>query len=140
MAFEFRGNAGDRILVALPLAAASTATVVGLAITYSATAGYFKEVDAAAEPIVGIAAQIVDSPGANGDLTVLVDVSAESVYEVPADSGSVGNTLLMKSMDVGADGLTVDIDGSTTDDVRCIGFDADANTIRCTLRTVVTGV
>jgi len=139
MAFEYRY--GDRILVPLPLDSTSAATVVGLAITQSgATAGYFKEVDASGEAVVGIAAAVVASPSADGDLTVLVDVSPASVYEVPPDAGSVAVTIVGDTMDCGADGLTANIDASLQDDIYCIGIDATANTALVMLRTNPTGV
>ncbi len=128
MAFKYRE--GRRNLRKLPLAATSAAIEAGDAITASgATSGFFKEVDASGEAVVGIAASKVDSPGADGDLFVMCDISPESVYEVPPDSGSVAVTLRLKTADVGADARSVNIDASVLSDILITEIDSDANTM-----------
>ena len=139
MAFEYRK--GERILVLLPLDSDSADIKVGDAITAAgATDGYFKEVDASGEAIVGIAAQEKEAGDADGDISILVDVSPQSVYEVPPDAGSVVVTLVGKTMDCGADARSADIDASAQDDVYCVGIDTTANTLLCMLRTNPAGV
>lgn len=139
MAFEYRK--GERRFVMLPLDSTSADIVVGDAITASgATSGYFKEVDAAAEAVVGIAASTVSSPSADGGAYVKVDVSRDSIYEVAPDSGNVSVALRMKTADVGADARTVDIDGSSTDDIEILDIDTNANTMRVRLNPSLSGV
>jgi hypothetical protein len=139
MAFEYMY--GPRILVKKPLDSTSADITVGLAITASgATDGYFKEVDAAAEAVTGIAYSKVSSPSTDGGAYVMVDVSPLSVYKVAPDSGSVAVTIDMNTCDVGADGLTIDIDGSTTDDIIIVEIDADANTALVRLNQTIAGV
>ena len=139
MAFKYRK--GERIVEEYPLDSTSADILVGDAITASgATSGYFKEVDALAEAIVGIAVSKVSSPSADGGAVVLVDVSELSVYEVTPDAGSVGVTLVAKTMDAGADARSADINGSTTDDLLCVRVDEDANTLYVMLRKQPAGV
>ena len=131
--FEFRTSPG-RDIQECQLDSTSAAIVVGDAITVSgATSGYFKEVDAAAEAVYGIATQAQSSPSADGGKTVMVDVSRHSTYEVKPDAGTVTQALVGKSMDVGADAKTVDIDGSTTDDLVCRKVDTTNNTLHVQL-------
>lgn len=127
MAFEYRS--GRRILQLMPLDKDSADTVAGLALTEAgATAGYVKEVDAAAEAVVGIAVSVVAVTGASdGDHSVLVDVSTESIYEVGPDAGSIAQSINNNTLDVGATGLTIDIDGSSTDDIEVVRVDVTAN-------------
>lgn len=132
---------GRRHPVKVPLDSTTAAITAGMAITASgATAGYFKEVDAAAEAVFGIAMQDVASPSADGDATVLVDISEDSEYEVVPDAGSVTVALVGKTMDVGADAKSVDIDASTTDDIQVVGVDTTDNTLFICLKRVLAGV
>lgn len=127
MAFEYRF--GPRVLVKLPLDSTSANIEQGDAITASgATSGFFKEVDALAEAVVGFAVQKVTSPSSDGNAYVLADISRESVYEAPADTGTIAITARMKTCDVGADARSINHDGSTTDDILVIEVDTDANT------------
>jgi len=142
MGFEYRK--GVRRLIKAPLDSTSADILVGDAITASgATSGYFKEVDAAAEGVLGIAASKVTmvAAGSDGDQFVLVDVSPDSVFEVGPDAGSVTQALAGKTMDVGADARSVDIDASTTDDVYCLEADVDNNKLIIQIRnTSYTGI
>jgi hypothetical protein len=132
---------GDRMLIPVPLDSVSAATVVGLAITASgATVGYFKEVDAVNEAVVGIAVEIVASPSTDGGASVLIDISESSVYLVAPDAGSVTAALAMSTADVGANGLSVDINGSTTDDIEILTVDVAANTMLVRLKRALPGV
>ena len=137
--FEYRK--GERLLGKRPLDSTSADISDGRAITTAgATSGYFKEVDGAAEAVSGISVQTVASPSADGGADVLVDISPDSVYEVAPDSGTAAITNVGKTCDVGADGLTIDHDGSTTDDILIVGVDLDANTYLVQLRPSAAGV
>ena len=139
MAFDFLR--GQRSVVMLPLDSTSADIVVGTAITASgATDGYFKEVDATGELVVGIAMSDVSSPSADGAASVKVDVSRHSLYLTDPDAGSVAVTLLMNTADVGADGLTVNIDASVTDDIEIVAVDTSANTLTVRLNQAFPGV
>lgn len=139
MAFEYRK--GTRQLVKLPLDSTSADIEVGDAITAAgATSGYFKEVDAAAEAVVAIAYSKVFSPTADGGAFVLADVSRESVYEVVPDAGTVTQALAMKTADVGANARSVDINGSTTDDIEILEVDTVNNKMLVRINPSLSGV
>ena len=139
MAFEYRK--GTRQLVKLPLDSTSADIEVGDAITAAgATSGYFKEVDAAAEAVVAIACSKVSSPTADGGAFVLADVSRESVYEVVPDAGTVTQALAMKTADVGANARSVDINGSTTDDIEILEVDTVNNKMLVRINPSLSGV
>ncbi len=118
MATGFDFVYGQRVLVRVPLDSDSANIEVGTAITASASAGFYKEVDAKGESTVGIAVEKVSSPSVDGGATVLIDISEESYYRVNPDTGTAAETLRFKTCDIGADGRTADIDGSNTDNVR----------------------
>lgn len=139
MAFEYRK--GPREIVKCLLDSVSAAIVVGDAITITgASDGYFKEVDAAAEAVTGIAVSASASPSADGDLYVMVDISTLSVYRAPPDTGSVTQAIAGNSADCGADARSVDIDGSTTNDIIILEADVTGNTVLVRLAPTYTGV
>jgi hypothetical protein len=142
MALPYGYRKGIQQLVMLPLDSTSAdITATATAITSSgATANYFKEVDAAAEIVVGFSASKVDSPSADGGAYVKVDISTDSVYEFPPDAGTVSYGLIGKTCDIGADGQSVDIDGSSDDSLRIVDVDTTANTCFVQLRDNGTGV
>ena len=136
--FEFRQSAGAaRQPVRVLLDSTSADLEVGTAVTTSgATSGYYKEVDASGEPVAGITMERVASPSADGGASVLIDVSDQSVYEVPPDAGSVTEAIRGKTCDVGADGQSIDIDASADDSIYITDVDTDANTARVQIRTL----
>jgi len=137
--FEYRR--GRRELVLLPLDADTDAIEIGDAITDTGTdAGYFQNVDGTGDTVIGIAAQKVASPSSDGLLSCLVDVSKESVYEVPPDTGSVAITDVMNTCDVGADGRSVNINASSVDGIEVIGVDTVANTAFVRIAPTYAGV
>lgn len=139
MAFEY--VKGGRTLVKVPLDASSADLVQGQAVTASgATDGYFKEVDALAEAVTGIVVTSVDSPAADGGAYALIDISRESVFRVAPDAGSLVVTDNMNTCDVGADGLSINRDGSTTDDIEIIQIDTDANVAYVRINPSLSGV
>ena len=140
MAFEY--VSGVRNLVLIPLDKDSADTVRGLAVTESgATSGYVKEVDNTAEAVIGICfSEVVVTGAADGDHSVVVDISSDSIYRVGPDSGSVTQAMANKSMDVGANGLTADINGSTTDDLFVARVDVTNNKLYVQLKRTLAGV
>ena len=121
MAFEYMY--GPRKIIELPLDSTSADITVGLMLTAArATDGYFKEVDG------------------SGEATVKVDVSPASVYRVSPDAGNIAVTDAMNTADVGADGLTVNIDASATDDIQILSVDVDANTMAVSIVPTFSGV
>ena len=130
MATGFDFAYGERILVRVPLDSTSADIEVGDAITTSgATAGFYKEVDASGESTIGIAVEKVTSPDADGGATVLVNISENAYYRVNPDAGSVSSSLRFKLADIGADGRSVNIDASATDNVKIHDYRTDDNTI-----------
>lgn len=95
------GNPTDRlvlgtpILVEIPVAAASANIVVGDMIGVSS--GYAVQAAAGENVLLGFAHENVTSPSADGDVTVKVDISKETVYRYPIDTGSVAVTDLTGS-------------------------------------------
>lgn len=138
--FEYRS--GRRHPIPMPLDSSSADITVGMAVTIAgATDGYIKEVDGSGEAVIGIAMQDVTSPSSDGLATVLVDVSMDSEYEVGPDAGSVTQALLWNTADVGANGTSVNIDASSTDDILITRVDTNNNKIHVQLRPVAyTGV
>lgn len=138
MAFEYRS--GPRDIRPAPLDSTTAALTPGTAVTL-ATAGYFKEVDGSGEAVAGICVSTTASPSADGGLSALVDFSPLSVYEVGPDAGSVTAGLAMLTADVGADGVSVNIDASATDDILILSADPVANTMHVRiLQTSASGV
>jgi len=139
MALKYRR--GPRILVELPLDSTSADITPGTAITDSgATSGYFKEVDAAAESVKGISVNKVSSPSSDGGAYVTVDISDLSVYQADPDSGTIAITANQKTCDIGADGTSIDHDGSSTDDIVVLAVDLNDNTALIRLKHTFSGV
>jgi hypothetical protein len=93
-------------------------------------AGYAKELDATTEGIIGFSAGAVTLTGtSDGDHSVKVDLSTESVYAFPPDAGTATIALIGKSMDMGADGKSVNIDATVIDCVTCVWVDATNNIV-----------
>lgn len=107
----------------------SAAVVEGDALTTAgATAGYYRRCDAAAEAVAGFAMGDAASPSADGGTYVLMDISKEHIYRFPADAGSVTQALVGTALDIGADGRSIDINGTTTADLLVVSVDLDLNT------------
>ncbi|KKK62710.1 hypothetical protein LCGC14_3001610 [marine sediment metagenome] len=117
---------------------ADTADIKTADFLIEATAGFVK-VAAAGDTPLGVAMQDVDSPSADGDVDILVDISPHTTYEYPPDAGSVTQALVGRTMDVGG-AQTIDIDASTDDVIRCVGVDTIANTLLCQLIPTNAGV
>lgn len=128
MAKGFDFAYGDRVLVRLPLDSTSADIEVGDAITASgATANYYKEVDATSESTVGVAVEKVTSPTTDGGATVLVNVSEQAYYRVNVGTGTLAETMKLKSCDIAATGDAIDVTASTTDNVLIHDVDVDDN-------------
>ena len=139
MAFEYRS--GMRMPARFGVDSGTAAITVGMALTITdaSTDGYVKDCDAA-EAVLGIAMEAVASPTTSGDATVLVDISTESVYECPADTGTLLITEVYNTADVGSDGISVNRDASGIDDLFILTVDTVTNTALVQLRrTSVTG-
>ena len=116
MAFDFVN--GDRVLVRLPLAAATADIKVGDAITSEGAAdGFYIKVDGVSDVICGIAQEIMSSPASNGDVSVLVNTSENAFYRVKASTGTLVEGMKMESCDVAADGEFINVDTSDTDNI-----------------------
>lgn len=115
-----------QIIISMAVDASSADINVGDALTTSgASAGYVMKVDGVGEPVIGFADSKVSSPDADGDVMVKVDVSKEVLYRLPPDTGSVTQALVGLKRDIGADGRSVDVDGTTTSDLEILGIDED---------------
>jgi len=125
MADTYGYRIGPRVAIRFPVDASSADIKVGDLIRV--TAGYAFQAAAGENPI-GVAMESVENPAADGEAFVLVDVSDQSIYEYPPDSGSVTAALVGKSMDVGG-ARSIDIDASTDDVAFCVAVDTAANTL-----------
>jgi len=115
---------GTPILLPMPVDSSSADISKGDFVSL-ATAGYIQQASAGELP-VGIAQDSVTSPSADGDVTILVDVSCETVYRFDPDAGTVSQALVGTTMDVGG-AQSVNIDASTDDCLLCVGVDVDNN-------------
>lgn len=124
MAYGYRE--GERQLVSRPLDSSTSAIVAGDILTL-ATAGYLKRAAAGDTPY-GVSVEDAAAPAADGDTSILVDVSTLSLYEYPADAGSVTQALASTWLDVGGP-QSIDID-ATTDKVFWVEtVNTTANTV-----------
>jgi hypothetical protein len=128
MAFEV--YSGPTQYEPFKLDADTDAITVGMAITTTgATSGYVQNVDGSGDAMVGVAVDRASSPAADGDFSVLVSIGSDTVYKTIPDAGTVSQSLVWKTMDVGADGLSVNIDASVTDDLLCVAVDIPQNVL-----------
>lgn len=128
MSFDYRR--GVRHPVSFPIAASSADIEVGDALTTTgATAGFVQKADGSGDAVVAFAMQSIASPSADGEASVLGDISKDAVYEVGPDAGNVTQALNLTSLDVGADAQSVDIDATVTADLTVVQVDTEANTI-----------
>ncbi|MCP4069856.1 MAG: hypothetical protein GY741_16410 [Phycisphaeraceae bacterium] len=129
MADSYGYRYGNRVIVKKLLDSDSAAITAGDIITTSdATAGYVKEADATGELFAGVAVTSASSPSADGGAFVLVDVSQESVYEYPADSGTPAAADAGFTCDIAA-ARSINFDASATDNVKIHRVDTDASTL-----------
>jgi len=71
---------------------------------------------------------------------VKLDVSTLSIYEVGPDAGSMAVTINQNTCDVGADAKSIDINGSSTDDILILVVDTDTNKALVRLAPIIAGV
>jgi len=127
--YGFRGDARHRVAVRMLVDSGSAAITANDAITLTgATAGYVQKVTASADRVIGFAMETVASPSADGDLSVLVDISTLSTYEFPPDTGTLTLAEFMDSCDMGADAVTINRDSSGVDGIHIISIDLTLNT------------
>lgn len=123
---------GKRLLVKYPVDASTSDIVEGdmliLGDGTTGTAGYVLQASAG-DLCFGFAAEGVSSPSTDGDVSILVDVSDQSVYEFAPDAGSVTQAIVGLTCDVGG-ARTINIDASTDDCILIRSVDTAANTLR----------
>jgi hypothetical protein len=108
----------------------STAIVAAQMLTKEdATAGFVKEVDAANEQVTCVAVSAGASPAADGGTEIQGCIDPNQLFVYPPDAGTVTVALRGTLMDAGADGRSIDINGSTTNDVHCIDVDVARNLV-----------
>jgi len=100
--------------------------------------GYVGQCAAGGLP-VGVAVSAGADPSADGLSAVYVSIDPNAVYEYPPDAGSVAQTLVNKSMDVGG-AQTVDINTSDDDVILVVGVDTERNTVFCKLKPTFTSL
>lgn len=134
---QYGARKGRRLPVYAQVDSTSAAIEVGDLLTV-ATTGYVKQA-AAGETLRGVAMSAVASPAADGDLSVLMDISEETIYAYPPDAGTVTQALVGTSMDIGG-AQSINIDASTVDNVFVDEVDIDGNLVLCHFSFAFTGV
>lgn len=86
-----------------------------------ATAGYVTVAGAGDNPI-GVVMSVATPGSADGDATVLVDVSEWSVYEYPVSAGTVSAAVLGLTCDLGG-ARSIDITASADDNIKIVQVD-----------------
>lgn len=127
---------GDRNLVSLPVKASETweaGDAVKLSSGFLAKCG-------AGDSVYAIAFDAVPTaPSANGDLSVLVDLSTDSVYEWPVGTGTISQAMQGQTCDIsGSQGL--DVTASADDCILIVKPNVSANTALIQIRPAATGV
>lgn len=122
-----------RTIIRLPVAAASSDISVNDVLT-SDGSGYVLKASAGSAALAGVAATAVDSPAADGEAFVECDISEETVYAYPPDTGSVTATMARTTMDLGG-AQTIDIDASTDDVVWVHHVDVSKNLLFVSFKT-----
>lgn len=132
-------RSGTRTLVKLPVDSGGTVPIeVGDLVTLG-SAGYVQQAAAGDIPY-GVAVSRVETDGsADGDRTILVDISPDTVYEYPPDTGSVDATKLFKTCDVGG-ARSIDHDATVDDVILIIGTNADLTAYYVQIRPTFAGV
>jgi len=103
---------GRRIPVPMKMDSSSSAIYVGDML--SLTAGGYVKAAAAGDKTIGVSMSNQATISADGDATILVDQSTDSVYEYPAGTGTLTQAMV---------GLTCDISGSQGLDVTASADD-----------------
>lgn len=119
---------GPQVLVRYPVKASSTidmfdAVVVDASGDVSAAAAG-ANIDTFCGWAIG---EVTTAPTNDGDVSILVDVSTLSVYEIPPDAGTVTGALRYKTCDLGG-AQSANIDASADDCLLIQNVDTDANT------------
>jgi hypothetical protein len=129
---------GTRIPVVLPVDSAANGDIsVNDPVIFS-TAGYVTKAAAGDIPI-GVSMQNVAVPSSDGGATCLVDVSEQSIYEYPPDTGTVTAGLAGLTCDFGGS-QSINIDASTDDCILIRRVDTAANTVFVSLKLIPAGV
>ena len=117
---------------------ASTATININDLLTLGTAGYYQQA-AAGDVVHGVAMQRSTAPAADGDKVILMDISTESVYAFPPDTGTVTVALIGKTCDVGG-AQSIDIDATLDDCILIRDVDTVANLVYVQVRPAFAGV
>lgn len=117
---------GPQVLISVPVAAASADIVRGDMITISS--GYAAQASAA-DALFGFCVDAATSPSANGDVSILVDISRDSVYRYPINTGSAAQTNLTNAAaaDVGGP-QSVDVTSPANNDIKIVAVETATNT------------
>lgn len=126
---------GRRQIVRLPVAASSVITAGDFVQNSS---GYVAVAAAGTLP-VGVAVQTVTGGSSAGDVFCEVDISLESTYAYPPDSGTATEALRHTTMDLGG-AQSIDIDASTDDCVAVVDVDTDNNLVLVQIVRTFAGV
>jgi len=130
-------RSGPLQLVSLAVDSTTTAIEVGDFVKAS-TAGYIEQASAGDTPL-GVAWESCASPSADGDISILVNIATDAVYEYPPDTGTVTQGLVGTTVDVGG-AQSVNIDASADDILIVHAVDTIRNTVFVRLIKTYAGV
>ena len=137
--YGFYSNPNERQGRSLPLDS-TTGTIEVNDMLTEATAGYLKKVTATSDVVYGVAMERSTAPSADGEKSIRVDISPDSIYRFPPDAGTVTEALKMRMCDVGADGRSANIDASSVDCLLIVDVDTVENVVFVKIRPSYTGV
>lgn len=117
---------GPQVLVTVPVAAASADIKRGDIITLAS--GYASQASGG-DAVFGFCVDEADSPSANGDVSVSVDISKSSIYRYPIDTGTVAQSNLTEAAAADAGGAqSIDVTSPSNNDIRIVAVETDTNT------------
>lgn len=118
---------GPRLLVSYGVdSSVTTALTNGDHVKWS-TAGYVT-VCAAGDNPIGVCAGDVTPGAADGDVSVMVDISEWSVFEYPVSAGTVAVAQLGLTCDLGG-ARSIDITASADDNIKVVAVNTAAATV-----------
>ena len=132
MADSYGYRFGPRVLVSLPVDGSSAAITAGDVVA-SRDSGYIEQAGDADTLIKGVAVESCASPSADGGVSILVDISQESIYEYPSDTTATA-AQAGKTCDL-AGARQVKSAGTAVDNVYIHKVDTDSNTCFVSFKT-----
>lgn len=120
MADSYGHYSGKQVLVPVKIDASTTA-IDQFDFLAADTAGYYKKAAAGSTP-VAIAYEACGVPSADGEITILADISEEVVYRYPVGNGTLTQAMMFTTCDLYTS-RSIDVTASADDCVLIVGVD-----------------